>query len=65
MQHVTVKELATRLKMDRSAALKYVKRLGYVPMKRRTASSGYQTASVLTSIQAEEIYRRRKAEGYC
>ena len=64
IEYVTVKDLAAILKMDRSAALKYIKRLGYAPQKRRTSTSGFQTASVLTMAQANEIQRRRKAEGY-
>ncbi len=63
-EFVTIRDLADRLNMDRSAALKYVKRLGIIPQKRRTANSGFQTASVLTSMQAAEIIRIRKSEGY-
>ncbi len=62
---VTLRELADRLEMDRSACRRYVLALGYEPAKRRTASSGYQVALVFTAIQADEIYAVRHAEGYC
>jgi hypothetical protein len=64
-EYITVKDLAAILKMDRSAALKYIKRLGYEPEKRRTAKSNFQTASVLTVAQADAICKFRKSEGYC
>lgn len=62
---VTVRELAERLKMERSACRRYVLSLGYRPVKQRTASSGFQEALTLTPEQADEIYARRHAEGYC
>lgn len=62
---VTVRELAVRLKMDRSACRRYVLALGYEPVKQRTADSGYQMALTLTAQQADEIFARRSAEGYC
>lgn len=62
---VTVRELAVRLKMDRSACRRYVLALGYAPVKQRTADSGYQMALTLTAQQADEIFAKRSAEGYC
>lgn len=62
---ITIKELAAVVGMDRSAALKSVKSWGYRPVLRRTGTSGYQRASTLTLAQAEEIFARRRAEGYC
>jgi hypothetical protein len=37
----TLKELAELLKMDRSAARRYVMRQGYAPKRARAASSGF------------------------
>jgi DNA-binding IclR family transcriptional regulator len=64
IQYVTVRELSERLKMDRSSTFRYIKRLGYVPEKRRTATSAFQTASVLTAAQADAICKARKTDGY-
>lgn len=61
----TIKELAELIKMDRSAARRYVMRLGYVPKRARTASSGYQTALVFTTDQVRQIVEARAADGYC
>lgn len=62
---VTLKELAAELRMDRSAARRYILRLGVKPQRARTAESGYQVALVLTREQADLIVARRRAEGYC
>lgn len=62
---VTLKELADRVKMDRSACRQYVLRIGYKPTKMRTASSGYQLALTLTQAEAREIQTMRASEGYC
>lgn len=62
---VTLKELAAELQMDRSAARRYILRLGVKPQRARTAESGYQTALVFTREQADLIVARRRAEGYC
>lgn len=61
----TLKELADLLKMDRSAARRYVMRLGHVPKRARTASSGYQTALVFDQDQVRQIVQARQADGYC
>lgn len=61
----TLKELARLIKMDRSSARRYVMRLGYVPKRARTASSGYQTALVFTPDQVSQIVEARSADGYC
>ena len=60
----TLKELAERLKMDRSAARRYVMRLGFEPKRARTASSGYQSALVFTPDQVSQIVTARTADGY-
>ncbi|HCJ30627.1 MAG TPA: hypothetical protein DHV63_15380 [Pseudomonas sp.] len=62
---VTLKELAEELKMDRSAARRYVLRLGLKPGRARTADSGYQAALVFTREQADFVVSQRKADGYC
>ncbi|MEC4024571.1 hypothetical protein [Pseudomonas fulva] len=60
----TMKELAELLKMDRSAARRYVMRLGYEPKRARTASSGFQTALVFDHDQVSQIVEARRADGY-
>ncbi|MCE0933427.1 hypothetical protein [Pseudomonas monteilii] len=60
----TMKELAELLKMDRSAARRYVMRLGHVPKRARTASSGFQTALVFDHDQVRQIVEARRADGY-
>jgi hypothetical protein len=62
---VTIRELAQRLKMDVSSCRRYVLSLGYTPIKQRTATSSFQPALTLTPAEADAIYQRRHAEGYC
>ncbi|MCE1008745.1 hypothetical protein [Pseudomonas monteilii] len=61
----TLKELAELLKMDRSAARRYVMRMGHVPKRARTASSGFQTALVFDHEQVRQIVEARQKDGYC
>ena len=61
----TLKELADKIKMDRSAARRYVMRLGFEPKRARTASSGFQSALVFTPDQVSQIVKARTADGYC
>lgn len=61
----TLRELAVLLKMDRSAARRYVLRLGLNPQQARTSDSGYQLALVFTPEQVREIVEARRADGYC
>lgn len=61
----TLKELADKIKMDRSAARRYVMRLGFEPKRARTASSGFQAALVFTRDQVSQIVKARTADGYC
>ncbi len=61
----TLKELADLIKMDRSAARRYVLRLGIEPKRGRTASSGFQAALVFTPEQVNQIVEAREADGYC
>ncbi|UNM18073.1 hypothetical protein K0P33_21275 [Pseudomonas sp. ArH3a] len=60
----TLKELADKIKMDRSAARRYVMRLGFEPKRARTASSGFQSALVFTPDQVNQIVKARTADGY-
>jgi hypothetical protein len=60
-----LKELAEMIKMDRSAARRYVLRLGFIPLRARTATSGYQTALVFTQAQVQQIVDARRTDGYC
>lgn len=61
---VSLKELATRLGMDRSHARRYVLRLGYAFHRRRTADSGSQLSLCLTRAEADDIYARRAEAGF-
>jgi len=60
--YISVKDIALRLGMDRSAARRYILKLGYEPMKRRTPDSGGQPTLVVTEIQSEEIIAKRLLE---
>lgn len=62
---VTVRELAQRIGMDRSACRKYVLRIGYKPALRRTGDSGFQMALCVTATDARAIQALRASEGYC
>lgn len=62
---VTIKELAGRVKMDRSACRQYVLRMGYKPTKQRMADSGFQLALTVTANDARDIQAKRASEGYC
>lgn len=62
---VTLKELAGRLNMDRSACRQYILKLGYKPSKMRTVDSGFQLALTLTAAEATAIQATRAADGYC
>jgi hypothetical protein len=61
---VSLKELARQIGMDRSSMLRYIKRLGYRPHKRRTADSGGQVAAAVRRDEADAILDRRKREGF-
>ena len=52
-EYVSLKQLAETLGMDRSHARRFVLRLGYKPVKRRTAESGNQLALAVTAKEAE------------
>src|SRR5262245_41238495 len=61
---VSIKELSRVLGLDRSNTLKYIKRMGVSPLKRRTTDSGGQRAAVVPRDQAVEIIQKRKLEGF-
>lgn len=60
-----LKDLAEMLKMDRSAARRYVLRLGIRPTRARTNTSGFQTALVFTPEQVRRAVDARREDGYC
>jgi hypothetical protein len=62
---VTIRDLAQRVGMDRSACRKYVLRLGYKPIKQRTADSSFQMALCVTEREAHAIQTQRAVDGYC
>lgn len=61
---ITIKDLAERIGMDRSACRRYVLRLGYKPALMRTAESGFQRALTLAEGEAQAIAKHRASEGY-
>lgn len=63
-EFVSIKDLAEGWGMDRSAALKFVKKLGIDPIKRRTPDSKNQKSSVLTQSEADYVRQVREQEGY-
>lgn len=63
-EFMSMRELADKLKMDRSHARRYVINLGYKCHKRRTQDSAGQLALCVTTAEAEEIINRRKAQGF-
>lgn len=63
-EYVSLKQLAETLGMDRSHARRFVLRLGYKPVKRRTAESGNQLALAVTAKEAEGIVQTRKERGF-
>ncbi|MFH1110015.1 MAG: hypothetical protein V1790_12605 [Planctomycetota bacterium] len=63
-EYVSLKELAITLGMDRSHARRYVLKLGYQPVKQRTADSGNQLALCVTRLEADAILERRAEQGF-
>lgn len=61
---VSVKRLARMIGLDRSSALKYLKRLGVRPEMRRTTDSANQLAATITSDEAECVLRMRREAGF-
>lgn len=62
--YISIKHLAEQLGMDRSHARRYVLKLGFKPLKRRTADSGSQLALTLTTQEAEAILKHRSDQGF-
>lgn len=62
--YISIKHLAEQLGMDRSHARKYVLKLGFKPMKRRTADSGSQLTLTVTTQEAEAILKQRRDQGF-
>jgi hypothetical protein len=63
-EFVSIKELATRLGMDRSHARRYVLKLGYDFHRRHIPDSGGQLTLCVTTVEATEICCQRAAEGF-
>ena len=63
-EFVSIKDLATRLGMDRSHARRYVLKLGYEFFRRRTADSGGQLMNCVTSVEADQIVSQRADKGF-
>jgi hypothetical protein len=62
--YVSIKELASRLGMDRSHVRRYVMKLGYSFHKRRTPDSGSQLTLCVTSAEADAIASQRADKGF-
>jgi hypothetical protein len=63
-EYISVKHLAEKLGMDRSHARRYVLKLGFKPMKRRTADSANQLTLTVTKDEADSILRHREEHGF-
>jgi len=62
--YISIKHLAEKLGMDRSHARRYVLKLGFKPLKRRTADSGSQLTLTVTTEEAEAILKHRRDHGF-
>jgi hypothetical protein len=60
--HISVKQLAKELGIDRSGLRKYILKLGINPVKRITSDSGMQRALTVSSIEATTIRNSRDFE---
>jgi len=63
-EFVSLKQIAERLGMDRSAARRYILKLGIKAQKRRTADSGNQLSLTVTDEQARMIFKLREDQGF-
>jgi len=63
-EFVSLKQLAEALGMDRSAALKYVKKQGFQGVLLRTPDSGGMRARSYTKEEAERIIALRREQGF-
>ncbi len=61
---VLLSDLARQFDVDKSQARRYIRRLGYVPVKCRTKASGGQLCLAVTQADAERIVAQRKADGF-
>ena len=62
--HVTLKQLAEELDIDRSNARKFILALGITPAKIRTQDSRQQLTLAVTPEEADRIRAARKAAGF-
>jgi hypothetical protein len=63
-EFITIKELASRMNMDRAHARRYVLRLGYSFDRRRTQDSGGQLTLCVSAADADQILSTRQAQGF-
>lgn len=61
---LSLKQLSTELKMDRSACRRWMLAQGVEPTRKRMADSGYQVALAITRDVADKLVAIRKEEGY-
>lgn len=61
---VSVKHFSRMVGLDRSAALRYLKRVGIRPRKRRMPDSGNQLAATITRAEADAVIRMREEGGF-
>jgi len=64
IQYVTLKKLAQEFGMDKGNLRKYVRRMGFDPVKIRTAESRRQLTSALTESDAEAVRELRESQGF-
>ena len=64
MTSVTLKDLASELRMDRSHLRKYAIKLGIDPLRVRTPESQNQETLAVTLADADRIRQTRLQEGY-
>jgi len=63
-QYISIRQLGEKLGLDPSNARKYVLKLGYKPVMRRTPESRGQKALTVTLKEADAIVKRRLEEGF-
>lgn len=63
-EFVTLKELAERLRMDRSHARRWIESSGFTFIRIRTIGSGNQVNLAVLPEEAEKIVAARRAAGF-
>lgn len=62
--YISLKQLASELKMDRSACRRWILSEGIEPVKKRMPDSHYQLALAVTREQADRLIVKRREDGY-